>query len=315
LGIRGPASKGWCSTLSGSLGSTCRGQPGRIARVVRQVADHHPTAGAAGRALRVRTVRPSPRPSLTPSRRHAGALAGSASSQGMDVGVLTSTRARHAATASVPEGGLWDTSDQGLSWRSCVGVIQAGVMVRRHELTGEARARVEPLLPEPGRRIGRWRDHRQVVTGICVGVSPDEQFGRDIDMERTRSSSPASNATGGRARFSRQIQSTDRGCSEHRAPPRSSRFGSRRLSRSQRSAHRWRRSLGYPDSRGQDSRPQREPPLRRLLRQKWLRRQVSKEVGTRVSSLFDGTPVHEHGEILVVGARYRFRWCSRLERC
>src|SRR3712207_4637908 len=40
-------------------------------------------------------------------------------------------------------------------------------MVRRHELTDEAWARIEPLLPEPGRRNGRWRDHRQVVNGIC----------------------------------------------------------------------------------------------------------------------------------------------------
>jgi transposase len=27
-------------------------------------------------------------------------------------------------------------------------------------------ARIEPLLPAPGRRSGRWRDHRQVVNGI-----------------------------------------------------------------------------------------------------------------------------------------------------
>ena len=39
-------------------------------------------------------------------------------------------------------------------------------MVRRHELTDEAWERIAPLLPAPGRRNGRWRDHRQVVNGI-----------------------------------------------------------------------------------------------------------------------------------------------------
>ena len=39
-------------------------------------------------------------------------------------------------------------------------------MVRRHELTDEAWERIAALLPEPGRRNGRWRDHRQVVNGI-----------------------------------------------------------------------------------------------------------------------------------------------------
>ena len=39
-------------------------------------------------------------------------------------------------------------------------------MVGRGELTDAAWARIEPLLPESGRRGGRWRDHRQVVNGI-----------------------------------------------------------------------------------------------------------------------------------------------------
>jgi transposase len=39
-------------------------------------------------------------------------------------------------------------------------------MVRRGELTDEAWARIGPLLPEYGRRGGRWREHRTVVNGI-----------------------------------------------------------------------------------------------------------------------------------------------------
>ena len=39
-------------------------------------------------------------------------------------------------------------------------------MVRRVELTDEAWARVEPLLPEGGWRGGRWREHRMVTNGI-----------------------------------------------------------------------------------------------------------------------------------------------------
>ena len=39
-------------------------------------------------------------------------------------------------------------------------------MVERGELTDEAWARIAPLLPENGRRGGRWRDHREVVNGI-----------------------------------------------------------------------------------------------------------------------------------------------------
>jgi transposase len=39
-------------------------------------------------------------------------------------------------------------------------------MVRRHEVTDEAWARIEPLLPPSGGRGGRWRDHRQVLNAI-----------------------------------------------------------------------------------------------------------------------------------------------------
>ncbi|GAB2860049.1 hypothetical protein GCM10022221_69530 [Actinocorallia aurea] len=39
-------------------------------------------------------------------------------------------------------------------------------MVRRHELTDAARARVEPLLPAQAARGGRWLDHRTVLNGI-----------------------------------------------------------------------------------------------------------------------------------------------------
>jgi transposase len=39
-------------------------------------------------------------------------------------------------------------------------------MVRRGELTDEAWARIVRLLPEYGRRGGRWREHRTVVNGI-----------------------------------------------------------------------------------------------------------------------------------------------------
>ncbi|MDG4820523.1 IS5 family transposase [Asanoa sp. WMMD1127] len=38
--------------------------------------------------------------------------------------------------------------------------------VGRGELTDKAWAVIGPLLPEPGRRSGRWRDHRQVINGI-----------------------------------------------------------------------------------------------------------------------------------------------------
>ena len=39
-------------------------------------------------------------------------------------------------------------------------------MVNRGELADEAWSRIEPLLPEYGRRGGRWREHRTVIDGI-----------------------------------------------------------------------------------------------------------------------------------------------------
>ena len=39
-------------------------------------------------------------------------------------------------------------------------------MVKQGEFTDEAWARIAPLLPENGRRGGRWRDHREVINGI-----------------------------------------------------------------------------------------------------------------------------------------------------
>ncbi len=39
-------------------------------------------------------------------------------------------------------------------------------VVKRGELTDEAWERIEPLLPENGRRGKQWRDHREVVNGI-----------------------------------------------------------------------------------------------------------------------------------------------------
>ncbi|WP_146246367.1 transposase, partial [Actinoplanes xinjiangensis] len=38
--------------------------------------------------------------------------------------------------------------------------------VGRGELTDKAWTAIEPVLPVPGRRCGRWRDHRQVINGI-----------------------------------------------------------------------------------------------------------------------------------------------------
>jgi transposase len=39
-------------------------------------------------------------------------------------------------------------------------------MVGRGELTDKSWEWIAPLLPENGRRGGRWRDHRAVVNGI-----------------------------------------------------------------------------------------------------------------------------------------------------
>ena len=45
-------------------------------------------------------------------------------------------------------------------------MVHYAAVVGRGELTDKAWAVIEPLLPEPGRRSGRWRDHRQVINGI-----------------------------------------------------------------------------------------------------------------------------------------------------
>ena len=39
-------------------------------------------------------------------------------------------------------------------------------MVRRHELTDQAWAQIQPLLPANGRPGGQWANHRQVLNGI-----------------------------------------------------------------------------------------------------------------------------------------------------
>ena len=39
-------------------------------------------------------------------------------------------------------------------------------MVRRGEIADEAWKRIAPLLPENGRRGGRWKNHRKVINGI-----------------------------------------------------------------------------------------------------------------------------------------------------
>jgi transposase len=52
-------------------------------------------------------------------------------------------------------------------------------MVRRHELTDAAWEQIAPLLPLVGRRNGRWRDHRQVVNGICWKLATGAPW-RDI---------------------------------------------------------------------------------------------------------------------------------------
>ncbi|WP_285584040.1 IS5 family transposase, partial [Actinoallomurus iriomotensis] len=52
-------------------------------------------------------------------------------------------------------------------------------MVRRHELSDAAWARIEPLLPAHPPRGGRWRDHRQVVNGIVWKIRTGADW-RDI---------------------------------------------------------------------------------------------------------------------------------------
>ena len=45
-------------------------------------------------------------------------------------------------------------------------MVDYALAVGRGELTDKAWAAIEPLLPTPGTRSGRWRDHRQVINGI-----------------------------------------------------------------------------------------------------------------------------------------------------
>ncbi|MGV9532115.1 IS5 family transposase [Streptosporangium sandarakinum] len=52
-------------------------------------------------------------------------------------------------------------------------------MIRRHELTDDAWARIEPLLPANPGRGGRWRDHRQVLNGIVWKIRTGADW-RDI---------------------------------------------------------------------------------------------------------------------------------------
>ncbi|WP_376770459.1 IS5 family transposase [Streptosporangium sandarakinum] len=52
-------------------------------------------------------------------------------------------------------------------------------MVRRHELTDDAWARIAPLLPANPERGGRWRDHRQVLNGIVWKIRTGADW-RDI---------------------------------------------------------------------------------------------------------------------------------------
>ncbi|WP_422674090.1 IS5 family transposase [Bailinhaonella thermotolerans] len=51
--------------------------------------------------------------------------------------------------------------------------------MRRHELTDEAWARIEPLLPVNAGPGGRWRDHRQVVNGIVWKIRTGADW-RDV---------------------------------------------------------------------------------------------------------------------------------------
>jgi transposase len=45
-------------------------------------------------------------------------------------------------------------------------------MVGRGEITDAAWEQIEPLLPENGRKGGRWRDHRTVIDGILWNYAP-----------------------------------------------------------------------------------------------------------------------------------------------
>ena len=46
-------------------------------------------------------------------------------------------------------------------------VLGRCIDVARFDLTDAEWAILEQLLPEQGKRGGRWRDHRQVINGIC----------------------------------------------------------------------------------------------------------------------------------------------------
>jgi len=45
-------------------------------------------------------------------------------------------------------------------------IVHYAFVVGRGELTDKAWTAIQPLLPAPGTRRGRWRDHRQVINGI-----------------------------------------------------------------------------------------------------------------------------------------------------
>jgi transposase len=52
-------------------------------------------------------------------------------------------------------------------------------VVRRHELTDQAWAQIQPLLPPTGRPGGQWAEHRRVVNGILWKLSTDVPW-RDL---------------------------------------------------------------------------------------------------------------------------------------
>ena len=56
-------------------------------------------------------------------------------------------------------------------------------MVKRGKLTDEAWAQIAPLMPENGRRGGRWRGHRQVVNGILWKLRTGAPW-RDLPEQR-----------------------------------------------------------------------------------------------------------------------------------
>jgi transposase len=52
-----------------------------------------------------------------------------------------------------------------------------GRVVRRHELTDQAWAQIQPLLPAGGRPGGQWADHRRAVNGILWKLSTGVPWG------------------------------------------------------------------------------------------------------------------------------------------